>query len=310
MTIRDAMPRDFEAISRLMRFTTSFDTNAERIEALEKVRDKKLPFLRQVAEKDGQVAGFCRSQRWELPSPVRFVLSVAVEPEFRGQGIGKQLYDNAYNHAVAGGAQRVWIQFEESNEIGKGFAERRGYREFFYMQDLILDLASFDSKPFQSVLQIAQSSGIKFVPFSQLGDSKENRRKLYEMNVALEKDVPNFGQDEYMLYEDWERRILGAHWYDPDGQIIAMDGERWIGLASVGEFFKGTFVNAMTGVLREYRGRQLGLALKLLSIEFARSKNANQIRTQNHGTNAAILAINQKLGYQALPGWYTYEKAL
>ncbi len=310
MTIRDATPLDYEALSRLMRFTTSFETNAERIEALEKVRNKETPFLRQVAEVDGKVVAFNRSQRWEMESPVRYILSVAVDPEYRGQGIGTQLFSSAYQHALAHGAERLSIQFEESNEIGKRFAEHHGFHEYFYLQDLILDLGSFDGKPFQDALRLAQESGITFVPFSMLGDTKENRRKLYEINRALEKDVPNFGQDEYMTYQNWERRILGAHWFDPAGQILALDGDKWVGLASVGEFFEGVFVNAMTGVVREYRGRQLGVALKLLSIEFARSRCGKQIRTQNHGTNAAILAINKKLGYQALPGWYTYEKIL
>ena len=310
MTVRDATPRDYEAISRLMRFTSSFDTNAERLEALEKVRNKDMPFLRQVAEFDGQVVGFNKSQRWEMESPIRYILSVAVDPDFRGQGIGTKLFDNAYRHAIESGAECVSIQFEESNEIGKRFAEHRGFHEYFYLQDLILDLESFDARPFEDAVKKAQDSGIKFVPFSMLGETNENRRKLYEISAALEKDVPNFGQDEYMTYENWQRRIMGAHWYDPAGQIIALDGERWIGLASVGEFFEGIFVNAMTGVVRDYRGRQLGLALKLLSIEFARSRCGKQIRTQNHGTNAAILAINKRLGYTALPGWFTYEKTI
>ncbi len=79
--------------------------------------------------------------------------------------------------------------------------------------------------------------------------------------------------------------------------MIALDGDKWIGLGAVGEFYSGTHVNAITGVLREYRGRKIGLALKLLGIEFAKSRGAKELRTQNHGTNAPMLAINKRLGY-------------
>lgn len=62
--------------------------------------------------------------------------------------------------------------------------------------------------------------------------------------------------------------------------------------------------NMITGVDRAHRGRGVALALKLLSIEYARRCGADYIRTHNDAENAPILAINRKLGYQPQPGLY------
>jgi mycothiol synthase len=308
VTIRDAKPGDYAAIAALMRFTHSFPADEEKLKEVEELRSKDVPYLRKVAVVAGKVVAYCKSQRYEVPRPVRFMLAVAVEPEHRESGIGNELFQIAEGHALDSGVEQLWIQFVEGDEIAKGFAERRGFSHSFYLQDLTLDIATFDSKPFEGVVQRVLESGIKFVPYSMLGDTNANRRQLYELNVVIERDVPNFGQDEFMAYEDWQRRIMKAKWFDPSGQFIAMDGDRWIGIGSVGEFYTGTYVNALTGVLHEYRGRQIGLALKLIGLELARSRGAKELRTQNHGTNQAMLAINERLGYRALPGWFTYEK--
>jgi GNAT superfamily N-acetyltransferase len=310
MTFRDSNTEDYAAIARLMHYTHSFPADEEKLIELEENRVKESPYLRQVAVVDGQVVGYSKSQRWEIPQPIRYILAVAVDPAKRKIGIGKQLYDIAENHAKESGAEQLWIQFVEGDEIGKGFAERRGYSPAFYLQDLTLDVKTFDFTPFKGIVEEVQSGGIRFVPFSLLGETTENRRKLYELNVAVERDVPHFGQDVFMSYEDWQRKHLRAKWFDSAGQCVALDGDKWVGLGAVGEFYPGTHVNAITGVLREYRGRRIGLALKLIGIEFARSRCAKELRTQNHGTNAPMLAINKRLGYQGLPGWFTYEKWL
>ncbi len=65
-----------------------------------------------------------------------------------------------------------------------------------------------------------------------------------------------------------------------------------------------------TGVLPEYRGRHIALALKLQTIRLARQLGAEYLRTHNDSQNAPILAINQKLGYRPLPGFYRMLKAL
>jgi GNAT superfamily N-acetyltransferase len=55
--------------------------------------------------------------------------------------------------------------------------------------------------------------------------------------------------------------------------------------------------NMFTGTLRAYRGRGLGLAVKLASIHWAAAHGATMMATHNDETNAPMLAINRRLGY-------------
>ena len=66
--------------------------------------------------------------------------------------------------------------------------------------------------------------------------------------------------------------------------------------------------NAFNGVRREYRGRGIALALKLLAIDFCRRSGAARIRTNNDSENAPMLAINRRLGYVPEPGWYVLRR--
>ena len=56
---------------------------------------------------------------------------------------------------------------------------------------MTLPLNDFDFKPFGGIIEAVQSRGIHFVPYSMLGDSTENKHRLYDLTVALERDVPN-----------------------------------------------------------------------------------------------------------------------
>jgi GNAT superfamily N-acetyltransferase len=66
----------------------------------------------------------------------------------------------------------------------------------------------------------------------------------------------------------------------------------------------------MTGVLSAYRGRKIGLALKLAGIRYARQHGAISIRANNDSLNPAILGLNQKLGYQTQPGKFILKSNL
>ncbi len=65
-----------------------------------------------------------------------------------------------------------------------------------------------------------------------------------------------------------------------------------------------------TGVIREYRGRGIATALKLKISEYALKNGYSTIKTRNDSTNAPMLAVNTKLGFQRKVGWIMMEKTL
>jgi mycothiol synthase len=64
----------------------------------------------------------------------------------------------------------------------------------------------------------------------------------------------------------------------------------------------------MTGVLREHRGQNLALALKLAAIQYATQHGFTELHSNNASTNAPMLAINQKLGFERSPAQIQLEK--
>jgi RimJ/RimL family protein N-acetyltransferase len=54
----------------------------------------------------------------------------------------------------------------------------------------------------------------------------------------------------------------------------------------------------MTGTLRDHRGRGLALLVKRASLANAAGRGVELVSTENDETNAPMLRVNEKLGYQ------------
>jgi RimJ/RimL family protein N-acetyltransferase len=52
-----------------------------------------------------------------------------------------------------------------------------------------------------------------------------------------------------------------------------------------------------TGVLAGYRGRGVSVAMKLLTIEFARQRGVHWLRAFHHPGNTRAIAMNRRLGF-------------
>jgi len=96
-----------------------------------------------------------------------------------------------------------------------------------------------------------------------------------------------------------------SKWFNADGQFLAADGDQFVGLSAIRyEPDNNSFYNMMTGVMPAYRGRKIALALKLMTIAYAKQQNGSSIHTDNDSQNAPMLAINRKLGYVPEPSVY------
>lgn len=240
----------------------------------------------------------------------RFYLWLAVDKTQRGQGWGQALYDEALAFIQSYNGTRINSEVSEVEIEGLRFAEARGFVRIRHTFSSVLDLQGFDFSESMGAIEEVERAGIRFFSLADVGDTPEARRRLYDINARVAMDDP--GSDgTFISFEQFNHNFDTASWYRPAGQIVAADGPRYVGLAAVGYFADANMIyNMITGVDREYRGRRIAQALKLLTIRYAQEVGADYIRTNNNSENAPMLAINRKLGYRPEPGLYTMSLRL
>lgn len=171
---------------------------------------------------------------------------------------------------------------------------------------LELDLSGFDETPHLPALERAADEGIVLTTMAALGDTEQHRRALWELNRTCAADIP--GRGGFPSYEEYAVDRLGVASYRPDGVVVALDGDRWVGLSATSlrvddDLGVGRYAfNEMTGVIGSHRGRGLGTAMKVHAIRFARAKRYRLMRTIHHPDNLAAIRMNLRLGFTKPPG--------
>ncbi|MFD3166746.1 GNAT family N-acetyltransferase [Herpetosiphon sp. NSE202] len=251
---------------------------------------------------DGSLLG----SSWVARAPWRpdgwFELQVVVDSAQRGQGIGTALVVDALQLLEQQGWRTLQCHVRDGDAVALRFAQQHGFslsQRFFTM---VLDVASFDANAFQAVVQTAEAAGFSFFTFADVANQPDAARKLYELNRRLAPDLPG-NDDSFPTFEEYAHEIIGADWFRPEGQFIVADGERWVGLVGMGfDDAARTMSHEFSAVDRAYRGRRLGMALKVQSAMLAQRLNMERIVTGNDSTNTAIVALNHTLGYREQPG--------
>ena len=302
---------DFPRVAEIINQFEPSPMTAERMHEWEAKRPEQQVLHRNVAlDRDGHIVGYNEAvhEPWEQPG--RFWMEVAVDSAFERQGIGAQLYADAWQFVQQHGGSKAKSSVRDNCAHCLRFAQQRGFSIDRHIFDSTLTLDTFDEQPFAGTIEAVEATGIRFFSLADIDINEAAQRKLYELNTRLLLDVPGW-DEEPAPFEQFLKWVFESPHYRADGQIIAADGEQWVGLAAVGYFKEGNFVvNMITGVDRAYRGRQIALALKLIGNQTARRWGVNIIRTNNDSQNAPMLKINRKLGYQPEPGKYVLEHNL
>ena len=312
VTLRALDPtRDYERVAAIR---NAEDANQISVETLLEW-DRNWPVegvrRRMVAETaDGEIAGYSISFRRPSEPVGRFELRLIVDRAFRNRGVGAALYGDAHAFLQSEGAMRVDALTKDNSAEGLTFAEKRGFHKHRHLFESVLDISAFDDSRFRGVVDRAAESGIRFFSFGDTDGSEAEQRRLWELNVTTAQDVPgtDFVIRETWPFEQFQKDVFQSTWYRPEGQILAESDGRLVGLCAVGEFETGRFSNTHTGVLAEYRGRGIALALKLLAVESVRRLGGKSLRTNNDSDNAPMIHINLTLGYRPEPGWFVMKQ--
>jgi GNAT superfamily N-acetyltransferase len=297
-------PRMVEIINQLVREPVSVDDLLRE----DRLRSKEDPYLRLGAfSADGDLMGYGMAQGGAGRLPGEFWTRVRVDPRYQRQGVGQALYGEMLAFAKAHGATRLESIVREDHPEALAWAERRGFVKEHHFFESTLPLAEWDPTPFRPVVDDLLASGIRFTTLAEEikgGDRVAALRRFYEFSFKLEKDVPGHADRPDVPWDRYLERVLNdPHWKD-EWILLAADGDRWVALCQLVPQSNGSLYNGFTAVDREYRGRNIALAIKVKSLDLAKATGAPYIRTHNHSVNQPMLAVNRKLGYQPLPGAY------
>ncbi len=232
---------------------------------------------------------------WRKPDVCSFTLEV--DPNFRNQGLGSTLYEQAVAFARQRGSARLqtFVRFYEPEEPAARFLEKRGFAEVDRTVPVLLDLTTFPREQFPTPAPAA----FRFFSYAEAGDTEAHRRKLHALMTQLDGDIPtNDVHSEPPVYEEWIKDLGRPEWDSAAVLLAADEAGCWIGLSQLGfQEHSNIGWTFLTGILPEYRGRGIAFALKLRAIDTAIARGCPLILTENHEDNAPMRAINRKLGF-------------
>ncbi len=294
--------KDFKEIAPLISSQEEFAQSEQDL--LEDYRKNEATRLRfRVAEDgSGQLLGFSWAWRhWLHPDRADFY--VVVKPDHRRRGAGKCLFDDLLSAVKGQGIHILGTGVMEDSPESLAFVERRGFHEVRHGIHMELDLDGFDDSPFEVILDRLKAEGFCFTSMEELGNTEETQRKLYALNDSTQRSTPGqTGDPAWASFEEFQKSVCGSNWYRPAGQIVAIDTATgtWAAMSAISIVGNVEHAyNLFTGVEPAYRGRQLGQAVKVLALRYARSVlRVHSVQTDHNTKNLPMIAIDRKFGYR------------
>lgn len=264
-----------------------------------------------VSVDDGIVGSAYVGQSTWLP-PSTMVLHLLVHPDCQGQGFGRELLELAQTTASKSGAQTLLGWAEMAVPRTMQFLERAGFREVDREWESTLDLSGSDLSVLRHLVDRVISSGVRIVSAGTFAaDRVDWKHDLHRLYTDVEMDVPTQYPIQRMPFDDFDALCLGRQFL-ADGFLVALDGDQLVGLTEpmpVDDVPQAIQQN-LTGVRSDYRGRGIASALKAQAAIWAIESGYTSIRTQNAQSNAAMLAVNDRLGFERDHATIEYLKNL
>jgi len=223
-----------------------------------------------------------------VPGPAGLRLA-GLRPAARRRGVGSRLLVAAAAEALRLDRHLLWGSVHDGDDESLGFVTARGFRQVTRDVPIALDVAPGDGE---------WAPGIVELEPEHLGGAYEVVAEATpEMALPQIAAAPSF--EEWIEREERSRAAA----------VVALDGGRVVGYACLyripGEERK--LENGLTAVLRSHRRRGLATAMKRAQIAWAAAHGYTEISSEMVEGNAAMRAVNARLGYRELPGKVVVE---
>jgi GNAT superfamily N-acetyltransferase len=316
-TVRPAMPADYRALVAVGKAVyPDYGETVEEWRHWDKTWDHSKYFkLRLVAEDSRRVVGYGQVNHMRGAfAPTKYRVDITVLPDVRGRGHGTALYDELAIAVIARGGRALACSAKESMADGVRFLAKRGYREVKRDWESRLFVDGFDFTRFAAADDRVARQGIRITTLAEEMERDPGAlQKAFVLNEDCRMDIPSVDPPTRQTFDEFGREDIDAPNALLDAFYLAIDKDgRDLGVSNMFRSLDNpTFIwQGITGVLRDARGKGIGMALKLRTVRYAIDKGIEHIKTWNDVHNKPMLSINEALGFSRQRAWISYEKDL
>ena len=246
-----------------------------------------------IARSDGTpiAASWGSWNRW-LEAIGEATFRIWVLPEWRGRGVGSRLFEDLREFSLAKGAVTADGRVQEGDAASLAFVRNRGLEIYGRVQFGLYDL------------DLARAAGPTDRPagitLASVAERPDLRRAVYELESSTWREIPHLVDVAPPTWEAWSAH-LAEDVYLPDLSLVALEGDAVVGSLSVDDDGEGDAFVIMLCVAPSMRRRGIGRALKMELARRAAAAGRRHLITQNDGSNAKVVGLNESLGYRYLP---------
>jgi mycothiol synthase len=209
--------------------------------------------------------------------------------------------------------QKLESGAKEDDTTRVKFLLEKGFRQVMRSPSAALCVSGADPEVFAPYGERLAEEKICIFTLAQLYELEpEWKRKLRDLRWAIVEDVPSTEPFAKPTLTEFDEMILQDPELDEDAFFIAIAAAgSFVGMSNLWrkEPTGKRFGAGLTGVVRAYRRPGIATALKVRTIEYARSVGAETIVT-SHEENNPMYTLNLKLGFEPKPAWISYQETV
>jgi GNAT superfamily N-acetyltransferase len=222
----------------------------------------------------------------------RLALDLHVRPEARGKGLGGSLLVHLLARARERGAEVVRVYAPEDDPAWDALALRHSLQKVECDRFLLLEVD-------RATLPAATTAAARSLASEPAGSEQEAWRLDQEIHAGLDTSAPYVPE----AFEAWRARVLDAPGTGPANVLVTRGrdgGVAGICVLRACSAQPDTVYHVLTGVAASARGEGHGLALKAAAVRHAAELGARRLIADTSPDNAAMLALNLRLGFTAV----------